>query len=74
LQRGLYLGTRFPNTEPQPGRQVMKHSISFVGLDVPKDSIDIALADDGGNGTIRFYGTIGGDLTSLDKAIRKFLP
>ena len=52
----------------------MKHSISFVGLDVPKDSIDIALADDGENGAIRFYGTIGGDLTSLDKAIRKFLP
>lgn len=50
----------------------MKHSIIFAGLDVHKDSIDIALADDGRNGEIRFYGTIGGDLTSLDKAIRKF--
>jgi len=50
----------------------MKHSIIFVGLDVHKDSIDIALADDGRNGEIRFYGTIGGDLDSLDKAIRKF--
>ncbi len=50
----------------------MKHCIIFVGLDVHKDSIDIALADDGRNGEIRFYGTIGGDLDSLDKAIRKF--
>jgi len=50
----------------------MKHFIIFVGLDVHKDSIVIALADDGRNGEIRFYGTIGGDLDSLDKAIRKF--
>lgn len=50
----------------------MKHSIIFVGLDVHKDSIAIALADDGRNGEIRLYGTISGDLASLDKAIRKF--
>jgi transposase len=50
----------------------MKYSIIFVGLDVHKDSIDIALADDGRNGEVRFYGTISGDLDSLDKAIRKF--
>jgi len=50
----------------------MKHSIIFCGLDVHKDSIDIALADDGRNGEVRSYGAIGGDLTSLDKAIRKF--
>ncbi len=50
----------------------MKHSIIFVGLDVHKDSINIALADDGRNGEVRPYGTIGGDLYSLDKAIRKF--
>jgi len=50
----------------------MKHSIIFVGLDVHKDSINIASADDGRNGEVRFFGAIAGDMDSLDKAIRKF--
>ena len=49
----------------------MKHSITFVGLDVHKDSIDIALADDGRDGDVRHYGSIGGDTGALDKAIRR---
>ena len=52
-------------------RQVMKKDTIFVGLDVHKDSIDIALADAGRDGDIRFYGTIGGDLDSLHKVVRK---
>jgi transposase len=50
----------------------VKHSITFVGLDVHKDSIVIALADDGRDGDVRLYGSIGGDTAALDKAIRRF--
>jgi len=49
----------------------MKHSIIFVGLDVHKDSINIALADDGRNGDVRSYGAVS-DLDALNKVIRKF--
>jgi hypothetical protein len=56
----LYASTH--NTEPQPRRQVLKKNTIFVGLDVHKNSIDVALADAGHDGDIRFYGSIGGDL------------
>lgn len=43
----------------------------FVGLDVHKDTIDIALVEGDRKSAVRFYGTIGGDLADLEKAIRK---
>lgn len=49
----------------------MKKNTIFVGLDVHKDSIDVALADSGRDGDVRLYGTIGGDLESLHKVVRK---
>ena len=49
----------------------MKNNIIFVGLDVHKNSIDVALADAGRDGDVRFYGTVGGDLESLKNDIRK---
>jgi len=49
----------------------MKDVSIFVGLDVHKDSIDVALVEGDRKATVRFYGTIGGDLTDLEKAVRK---
>ncbi|MBT9457005.1 MAG: transposase [Burkholderiaceae bacterium] len=50
-----------------------KASTLVVGLDVHKDSIDIAVADAPRDGEIRHIGSIWGDLASLDEPLRKLV-
>ena len=45
----------------------------FVGLDVHKDSIEIATADGTSGGEVRHVGRIGGDMASLDRAVRSLV-
>ncbi|MFZ5447552.1 MAG: IS110 family transposase [Thermodesulfobacteriota bacterium] len=47
----------------------MRTSVLYVGLDVHKMSMDVAIAAAGGQ--VRHYGKIGGDLEALDKLVRK---
>jgi transposase len=51
----------------------MKNSSTYVGLDVHKNSIEIALAESGRSGEVRRYGRTGGDLESFGKAVRKLV-
>jgi transposase len=43
----------------------------YLGLDVHKDSITIAIADAGPKGEIRLFGTISNDLSRLQKALSR---
>ena len=51
----------------------MKKTIKNIGLDVHKNSISIAIADDGRDGDVRYYGKIDNDMSQLDKVIRKLI-
>ena len=47
----------------------MGKSVLYVGLDVHKMSMDVAIAEAGPGAEVRFYGQIGGDLDYLDRVI-----
>src|SRR5512136_1108539 len=49
----------------------MKTITLYIGLDVHKDSITIAIAEPGPKGEIRLFGTITNDLQALEKALTR---
>src|SRR5262249_17932219 len=56
--------------KPTMNQTPMNKSIHYIGLDVHKESIAIAIAP-AGSTEVRQYGIIGGTLEALDKAIKK---
>src|SRR6516162_8493322 len=53
------------------GRRVMADRITYVGLDVHKDSIVVAMAAGGLRGEVREYGRIANTPAALDRLLRK---
>jgi transposase len=49
----------------------MRKRIKYIGLDVHKNSISIAIAEDGREREVNFYGVINNDLDQLHKFLRK---
>ena len=49
----------------------MKTITLYLGLDVHKDSITIAIAEPGPKGELRLFGTITNDLHAIEKALTR---
>ena len=45
----------------------------YAGLDVDKDSIDIALAEAGRDGEVRHLGAVAGGVNAVSKALRRLV-
>src|SRR6266851_1894526 len=67
--------TRVASDRPVPSlmhrRRVMADRITYVGLDVHKESIVVAVASGGLRGEVREYGRIANTAAALDRLLRK---
>src|SRR5207245_3481151 len=67
--------TRVAPDRPAPSlmhrRRVMADRITYVGLDVHKESIVVAVASGGLRGEVREYGRIANTAAALDRLLRK---
>src|ERR1700745_3794545 len=67
--------TRIAPDWPAPSlmhrRRVVRDRIRYVGLDVHKEGIVVAIAEDGIRGAVGEYGRIANTATALDRLIRK---
>src|SRR5260370_12961178 len=52
-------------------RRVMVDCITYIGLDVHKESIVVAVAEGGVRGEVREYGRIANTATALERLLRK---
>src|SRR5690606_16205356 len=52
-------------------RRAVAESISFVGLDVRKATIAVAVAEEGRHGEVRFLGEVPNDVAALDRLATK---
>jgi len=48
-------------------------SLQILSSDVHKNSIDVALADGSREAEVRYYGSIGGDLETFGRLVRKLV-